>query len=39
MSFPELEEKFVSSKKIFDGHIVSLTVDTVTLPNGAHATR
>ena len=39
MSFPELEEKFVSSQKIFDGHIVSLTVDTVTLPNGAQATR
>jgi ADP-ribose pyrophosphatase len=39
MNIPELEEKFVSSERIFDGHIISLSVDTVTLPNGAQATR
>ena len=39
MTSLRLEESFVSSEKIFDGKIISLSVDTVTLPNGAQATR
>ena len=35
----ELFEKKIDSKKIFDGKIVKLFVDTVELPNGQLATR
>lgn len=35
----ELFEKKIDSKKIFDGKIVKLFVDTVELPNGQTATR
>ena len=37
--FDRLAEKKSSRKEIFDGVIVNLVVDTVTLPNGATATR
>ncbi len=39
MNISEFEEIGLSSKKIFDGNIISLTVDTVRLPNGKDATR
>lgn len=35
----DLTEKTVSSKEIFDGIVVKLRVDTVTLPDGGSATR
>ena len=35
----DFTEKTISSKEIFDGKIVKLKVDTVTLPNGKTATR
>lgn len=35
----DFTEKTVSTEKIFDGKIVKLSVDTVTLPNGKEATR
>ena len=34
-----LEEKFVSRKEIFDGHVLHVVCDTIELPNGKHATR
>ncbi|HOK55166.1 MAG TPA: NUDIX hydrolase [Armatimonadota bacterium] len=34
-----LEEKTVDSKRIYDGRIVSLRIDTVRLPDGRHARR
>ena len=34
-----LEEKQISTKRIYDGKIVNLRVDTVLLPNGREATR
>ena len=39
MNISEFEEVGLSSKQIFDGNIISLTVDTVRLPNGKEATR
>lgn len=39
MDISAFEEKKLSSKSIFDGNIISLTVDTVSLPNGCEATR
>lgn len=35
----KFEEKTISSEPIFQGKIISLQVDTVTLPNGGTATR
>ena len=35
----DFTEKTISTKEIFDGKIVNLRVDTVTLPNGKTATR
>ena len=35
----DFTEKTISTKEIFDGKIVKLKVDTVTLPNGKTATR
>lgn len=35
----DFTEKTISTKKIFEGKIVNLCVDTVTLPNGKTATR
>lgn len=35
----KLEEKTLESKRIYDGRIVNLRVDTVELPDGRHATR
>ncbi|MGE5396889.1 MAG: NUDIX domain-containing protein [Chitinophagales bacterium] len=35
----DLTEKTKGSKKIFEGHIVNLKLDTVELPNGKEATR
>ena len=37
--YDKLAEKPISRKEIFDGFIAHLVVDTVTLPNGAEATR
>lgn len=34
-----LEEKFVSRKEIFDGHVLHVVCDTIELPNGKTATR
>ena len=34
-----LEEKFVSRKEIFDGHVLHVVCDTIELPNGKEATR
>ena len=34
-----LTETQVASRAIFDGHIIKVSVDTVTLPNGKQATR
>ena len=39
MDISAFEEKKISSDKKFDGKIISLSVDTVTLPNGKTATR
>ena len=39
MDVSAFEETRVSSEKIFDGNIISLSVDTVRLPNGKEATR
>ncbi len=39
MNTMALEEKQISTKRIYDGKIVSLRVDTVLLPNGREATR
>ncbi|WP_340024563.1 NUDIX hydrolase [Paenibacillus sp. FSL K6-1096] len=38
-SNPALDEETLSTKPIFDGHIISLQVDTVKLPDGKTATR
>ena len=35
----DFTEKTVSTKEIFDGRIIKVNVDTVTLPNGKEATR
>lgn len=35
----KFEEKTIQTEKIFQGNIISLQVDTVTLPNGKQATR
>ena len=35
----DFTEKTVSTKEIFDGRIIKVSVDTVTLPNGKEATR
>lgn len=35
----DMTEKTISSKQVFEGKILGLRVDTVTLPNGATATR
>jgi ADP-ribose pyrophosphatase len=35
----QLEETFINSKKIFDGNMIKVSVDTVRLPNGKKATR
>ena len=35
----KLEEKKISSKEIFEGKVMRVTVDTVELPNGAEASR
>ncbi len=37
--YESLKETFVSREEIFDGYIVHLVRDTVSLPNGASATR
>ena len=37
--FKNLEEVMTGSEEIFDGHVVHLYKDTVTLPNGKSATR
>ena len=34
-----LEEKKISSKEVFDGRVINVSVDKVTLPNGAEGTR
>ncbi len=34
-----LEEKFVSRKEIFNGHVLNVVCDTIELPNGKEATR
>jgi ADP-ribose pyrophosphatase len=34
-----LEEKAISSERVFEGKMIRLRVDTVTLPNGSTATR
>lgn len=39
MDISAFEEKRLSSEKIFDGNIISLSFDTVRLPNGKEATR
>ena len=39
MDISEFEEKGLLSEKKFEGNIISLTVDTVLLPNGKEATR
>ncbi len=39
MDISAFEEKGLSSEKKFDGNIISLSVDTVLLPNGKEATR
>ena len=39
MSNMILEEKFVSTKRIFEGKIINVRVDTVMLPNGSEAIR
>ena len=39
MDISAFEEKKLSSDKKFDGNIISLSVDTVRLPNGREATR
>ncbi|WP_310550156.1 NUDIX hydrolase [Paenibacillus glufosinatiresistens] len=36
---PQLDEKTVSTKPIFDGKIIKVQVDTVTLPDGKEALR
>ncbi len=35
----DLHEKLLSTKKLFDGKVVNLRVDTIELPNGNSATR
>lgn len=35
----DFTEKTISTKRIFDGRIINLKVDTVTLPNGHESTR
>lgn len=35
----KLQENFVSTTRIFDGKIINLRIDTVTLPNGKEAKR
>ena len=35
----ELTEKLVSSRQVFQGRILDVRVDTVTLPNGREGTR
>ncbi len=37
--FMKLEEKKISSKEIFEGKVMRITVDNVELPNGAEAVR
>lgn len=37
--FAHLQENKIASKEIYDGQIVQLFVDTITLPNGNEATR
>ena len=39
MNTMALEEKQISTKRIYDGKIVNLRVDTILLPNGREATR
>jgi ADP-ribose pyrophosphatase len=39
MKSEEMEERTVSTEKIFDGRVISLQVDTVTMPNGAQTKR
>ena len=39
MDISSFEEKKISSDKKFEGNIISLSVDTVCLPNGKEATR
>ena len=36
---PNLEEKKISSKKIFQGKLINLHIDEVVLPNGKTGTR
>lgn len=36
---PELDEKFISSKPVFNGRLLHVHVDTVQLPNGKTTTR
>ena len=38
-STTDLTERNIATKRIFDGQMISLRVDTVTLPNGGTATR
>lgn len=39
MDFEEFEEKTISRKEIFKGHIIEVVVDEVKLPNGETGTR
>ena len=39
ISFENLEEKQISTEKIFDGNILHVALDEVELPNGNHSTR
>ena len=39
LKFEELEEKQITTEKIFDGAILHVSLDTVSLPNGNTATR
>ncbi|MBO4900605.1 MAG: NUDIX hydrolase [Lachnospiraceae bacterium] len=39
LKFEDLEEKPISTQKIFDGNILHVAVDTVSLPNGNESTR
>ncbi len=39
LNFNNLEEKKISSKRIFDGNILHVALDEIELPNGNRATR
>ena len=39
MATPEIEEPTIASRRIYDGKVVSLRLDTIKLPNGKEALR